>query len=240
MKQLSCIIIDDEKHSRETTEMLLQASTHDVQIIGEASNGPSGIERILDMNPDFIILDINMPGMSGIEMLNHIPDYEGEVIFLTAYDQYAIDAFKKGVIHYLLKPVDPEDLDEAIERVKTSLKKSKEKPKGQYLTLSTNEGWTVVRKSEIVRCESFKNYTTLTMEASHLTISKTLKDVEAKLPIHTFFRVHKSHLINVAYIEKVQKTDGGQVVLKNGDRIPISKTKKKEFFDWVRDNMDVV
>lgn len=237
---MKTIVIDDEKHSRETTRMMLEEVAPFVEVIGEATSALEGIKLIERLNPDFILLDINMPAMSGLEMLMHIEGYKGEVVFLTAYDQYAIEAFKKGAIHYLLKPLDPDDLSEAIDRLKQRVSKNKTSAEGNFLTLSTSDGWTVVRKSEIIHCESYKNYTTIVLCNGKHTISKSLKEVEAKLPVHTFYRVHHSHLINVNYLDKVQKSDGGEIILKNNARIPLAKSRKKEFLDWVKRNMDLV
>lgn len=224
---IRAIIIDDEKHSRETTAMMLDMLKAPVHIVGQASNAKEGIALIHELVPELIFLDIQMPNMTGIEMLDYIPQYKGEIIFLTAHDKYAIEAFQKGAIHYLLKPVDPDELNEAVSRIKP-------KPVGigNWLSISSSEGWVVIRKSDIIRCESYKNYTTIVTNTGQHTISKTLKDVEAKLSTDEHYRVHNSHLINIAYIREVQKTDGGNVLLSNGDLIPISKGRKKEFYEW--------
>lgn len=172
--------------------------------------------------------------------LTTLLNYKGEIVFITAHNQYAIDAFKKGAVHYLLKPIDPDDLEEAINRVKSTVSKKQSKSEGSWLSLSTQEGWIVVRKTDILRCESYKNYTTIvTTHASH-TISKTLKEVEATLPSDQFYRVHNSHVINIEGIDKVLKTDGGNVLLTNSDLIPISKGKKKEFFEWFQERIDSI
>lgn len=237
---IKAIIIDDELHSRETTRMMLDMIDHEVEIIAEANHAREGSALVNAMKPDLIILDIQMPDITGIQMLDMIPNYQGEIIFITAHDKYAIEAFKKGAIHYLLKPIDPDDLDEAIIRVKESLSISDETIQGNWMSLSTQDGWIVIRKSDIYRCESFKNYTTIITDKESHTISKTLKNVEAILSPDKFYRVHNSHLINIEHIDKVLKTDGGNVLLKNGDLIPISKNRKKDFFEWFLKHMDSV
>jgi len=238
--KLTAIIIDDELHSRETTSMMLNAINKDIEIVAEIDNAVDGAKAINEIGPDLVFLDIQMPGMSGIEMLDHISSYQGEIVFITAHNEYAIDAFKKGAIHYILKPLDPDDLEEAIHRVQNTMSNKKLKPEGNWLSLSTQEGWIVVRKSDILRCESYKNYTTIvTVNASH-TISKTLKEVEATLSPNQFYRVHNSHVINIEAIDKVLKTDGGNVLLTNSDLIPISKGKKKEFFEWFQERIDSI
>jgi len=243
MTTLTCIIVDDELHSRETTKMFLELVCPDVTLVAMADSGMSGIEEIKQHNPDFILLDIQMPQMSGIEMLSLIPDYKGEVIFVTAHDEYAVTAFKKGALHFLLKPVDPDELKSAIQRVaqiKTTSSKDTSQHSGKWLSVSDSDGWIVLRKADIIRCESFKNYTTLVTTNSTHTISKTLKEVEERLPKNLFYRVHNSHLVQIGYISKVIKSDGGNVRMTNGDLIPISKGKKKDFFNWFQNHVDQV
>ena len=236
MKKNTCLIIDDEAHSRETTKMMLHQLYPEIEILGMAKNALEGSEMVRRLAPEFIILDIQMPGKSGIEMIDMIPHYRGEIVFVTAFNDYAIEAFKKGALHYILKPIDPEELAEAIQRVRRSM--SRNQPQGKYLSLSTGEGWVVVRIDDILRCESFKNYTTIYLPDGQHTISKTLKEVEDRLSGDQFYRIHNSHLIHIAFIEKILKTDGGNVLLTNGDLVPISKGKKKEFFEWFKRHVE--
>lgn len=237
---MKAIIIDDEHHSRDTTKMLLEMTCPGVEIIAMADNAIEGAKLINTRAPDVIFLDIQMPGTSGIEMLDFISNYQGEIIFITAHDKYAIEAFKKGALHFLLKPLDPDDLAEAVKRVAQNTKPKIQKSNGKWLSLSTQEGWIVLKKRDIFRCESFKNYTTIVTEKAKHTISKTMKDVEAILPKDIFYRVHASHIINIEKVERVLKSDGGNVRMKNNDLIPISKGKKKEFFEWFQNKIDIV
>lgn len=238
--KLTSIIVDDELHSRETTAMMIKAIDAKIEIVAEINNAKEAAIAINDVNPDIVFLDIQMPGMSGIEMLDLIPNYKGEIIFVTAHDQYAIEAFKKGAIHYLLKPLDPEDLEIAVSRVRASLEKRKQKNEGNWLSLSTQEGWVVLRKTDIIRCESFRNYTTIVTQTGSHTISKSIKEVEATLSNNQFYRIHNSHIINVESIVKILRSDGGNVLLSNDDLIPISKGKKKDFYDWFQDRIDTI
>jgi len=235
---MRAIIIDDELHSRETTRLILEDNAPNINIIASAENASKGAELINKLNPELVFLDIQMPEISGIQMLELIPNYKGEIIFITAHDQYAIEAFKKGALHYLLKPIDPDDLLEAISRVKTQNKSNKNN--GIWLSLSTMEGWIVVKKHDIIRCEAYKNYTTITTIKTSYTISKTLKDVELKLPKDKFYRIHNSHIINIEFIEKVLKSEGGNILLKNKDLIPISKNKKRAFFNWFQSHIESI
>lgn len=238
---MKAIIVDDELHSRETTKMMLESVAPEISIIGMCNNARDGARLIRETVPDLVFLDIQMPEINGIQMLDLMPDYKGEIIFITAYDQYAIEAFKKGALHYLLKPLDPDDLEMALARVKKILRKeSTTIQRGTWLSLSTMEGWIVVKKEDIIRCESYKNYTTITTEKASHTISKTLKEVQAKLPVELFYRVHNSHVVNISFIDKVIKSDGGNVLMRNTDIVPISKNKKALFFEWFQERIESV
>lgn len=235
---MNIIIVDDELHSRETTKMLLESCSYSTTIKAMASDAISGAKAINKLNPDLVILDVQMPGIDGLEMLDLIPAYNGEIIFLTAHDQYAVEAFKKGAVHYLLKPLDLEDLEEALERLRPQ--QSEDNNCGKWLTISTQEGWQVLRKSDIYRCESDKNYTTIYTEKEKYIVSKTMKEVEDILPKNLFYRVHASHIVNIEKTDKILKTDGGSILLQSGDNVPISRGKKKEFFEWFQKRMDIV
>lgn len=234
----TAVIIDDEVHSRETTAMLIAQTSGDVEIVGEASNAAEGAKLVNRIHPDIIFLDIKMPGKNGIEMLEDIPRYSGEIIFLTAYDNYAVEAFKKGAMHYLLKPLDQDDLRVSLERVRAAA--ASKGSQGSWLSLTGSDGWTVVRKSDIIRCESDKNYTTIVTTTGDHVVSKTLKDVEQKLLRDGFYRVHASHLIHDLFVQQILKSDGGNVLMSNGDLIPISKGRKKDFFDWWLSRVDSI
>lgn len=228
---LKCILVDDEEHSLKTTEMFLDLINRNVDVIATASNAKDGASLINLHNPDFIILDVQMPNISGIKMVSLIPDFSGEIVFLTAHNEYAVEAFKRGAIHYLLKPVDPDDLLVAIDRVDEKLK-SKKKSVGNWLSMSTQDEWTLVRKGEIVRCEAQANYTTVYAEEQKHLLSKSMKEVEMSINSDSFYRVHASHLINYEHITKIIKTDGGSILMSNGDHIPIAKSRKKDFVTW--------
>lgn len=237
---LKALIIDDELHSRETTRMMVEALPNAIEIIATANSAIEGIKLIQVKKPDLLFLDVQMPEINGIEMLDLVPEYNGEIIFVTAHNQYAIDAFKKGALHYLLKPLDPIELEKAVTRVQKIAHKKNQKSKGNWLSLSTQEGWIVIKKTDIVRVESYKNYSTIFTNSAKHTISKTIKDVEAVLSSDAFFRVHNTHIVNFTFIDRILKSDGGNVLLKNNDLVPISKSKKKTFFDWFKDRIDSI
>ncbi len=237
---LRAIIIDDELHSRETTKMMLMSLSSKVEVVGTAVNAIDGVKLIADTQPDLIFLDVQMPEISGIQMLDMVPGYKGEIIFVTAHDKYAVQAFKKGALHYLLKPLDPEELEEAVTRVEKIIGSKKTKSKGNWLSLSTQEGWIVIKKTDIIRVESYKNYSTIVTNGATHTISKTMKDVELILPEDSFYRVHNTHIVHFNFIDRILKSDGGNVLMTNSDLVPISKGKKKEFFDWFKERIDSI
>lgn len=239
-KMIKAIIIDDELHSRETTRMMVDELSIDIEVVGSAINANNGAKMISDIQPDLIFLDVQMPEINGIEMLDMVPNYKGEIIFVTAHDQYAVQAFKKGALHYLLKPLDPDELKEAVNRVEKLINSKNKKSKGNWLSLSTQEGWIVIKKTDIVRIESYKNYSTIVTNSETHTISKTMKDVESILPKEAFYRIHNTHIVHFDFIDKILKSDGGNVLMQNGDLVPISKGKKKDFFHWFKDRIDSI
>ena len=229
---MKAIIIDDELHSRETTRMMLNMIDSTIDIIDSVDNAIDGARLINQHEPELVFLDIQMPNVNGLQMLELIPNYKGEIIFITAFDQYAIEAFKKGAIHYLLKPIDTDELENALNRVKKSILANQMKTNGGLISLSTMEGWIVIKKQDIIHCKSYKNYSTINTKDASYTISKTLGDVEAKLPKNIFYRVHNSHIINIEHIDKVIKADGGSILMHNNESVPISKNKKAGFMAW--------
>ncbi|MBC7875046.1 MAG: response regulator transcription factor [Ferruginibacter sp.] len=243
----TAIIIDDEQKGRVALKQKLLDYCPDVELIGEAENGEEGLKLIEKCKPNIIFLDIEMPRMNGFEMLNELPEKKFHIIFTTAYDQYAIKAIKYAAFDYLLKPVDIEDLKTAIARVINSEKNQTQKqvellrqnmqhPKKQLnkLAIPTLEGLLFFDINEIIHLEAQSNYTYIYFSGKpKITASKTLKDFEELLPPDIFFRTHHSHLINLNYIKRYIKGDGGQIELQNGSYIDVSRRKKEEFLKTI-------
>lgn len=234
------IIIDDERHSRATLKNLISEFCENVEVVAEADGYKSGVEIIREYKPDLVFLDIQMPDGNGFRVLEDTRDVEFEVIFTTAYDSFAIKAFKYSALDYLLKPIDPTELQNSIEKVNKSktadvnpgiemlLKSIQEKKRPDKLVLSTFEGMHVVNISEIIRCQSDDYYTRFFfLNSKEILVSKTLKEYEQILTEHNFIRPHKSHLINITYIKSYMKTDGGHIILTDGSQIPVSRRKKE-------------
>ena len=242
---MKAILIDDEKNALEMLEWMLQKNCPDVEIIAMCDSPLDGLEKIKSLKPDLIFLDIEMPQLNGFDLLERLGKHESDVIFTTAYNQFAIKAFKVCALDYLLKPIDPDDLKGAVQ--KASTKKSKvspeqlellmsyikpEKPKSKRIALTSTDHLIFVETEKIVYCESDSNYTIFFLsDGQKIIVSKTLKDVEEILEGSDFFRVHASCLINMKHVSKFTRGDGGYVVMSNNQHITVSRKKKEEFFE---------
>ena len=240
---LTSIIIDDELNGRIALKQKLNDYCPGVEVVAEAENGQQGIEMINNFNPNLVFLDIEMPGMDGFEMLINIPYKNFHLVFTTAYDHYAIKAIKYAAFDYLLKPIDIDELKMTIGRLlhqplsSVNIKKLETleqnlltKPFLNKIAIPTHEGLLFFDISNIVHLEAQSNYTMIYFDdQSKLLASRTLKEFEEILPPDTFFRPHNSHIINLHFIKRYIRGDGGQVELKNGTYILISRRKKEEF-----------
>ncbi len=241
---LNAIIIDDETSSRNALRQKLINHCPNVAIIAECENGEEGIKAIETQEPDIVFLDVEMPRMNGFTMLQQLKNKNFEVIFITAYDHYAIKAIKFSALDYLVKPVEVEDLKNAVEKVtqkRNQLAGNKrielllqnfldEKKAHQRIAISSMEGLMFIATDEIVYLEANSNYTSFYLtENRKITATKTLKDFEELLPDSIFIRIHHSYLINKNRVEKYIKGEGGQVVMKNGVTLDVARRKKEEF-----------
>jgi two-component system, LytTR family, response regulator len=240
---LTVIIIDDEAKGRMALREKLMTYCPQIKIVAEADNGQDALILIEKHKPQLIFLDIEMPRMNGFEMLNKVPDKNFHIIFTTAYDQYAIKAIKYAAFDYLLKPIDIEELITAISKVALTennqtkkqvevLHQNMQHPKKQLnkLAIATLDGLMFYDINDIVHLEANSNYTYIYLvNKTKITASKTLKEFEELLPDDIFFRTHHSHLINLSFIKRYIKGDGGQIELQNGTYIDVSRRKKEEF-----------
>lgn len=244
---IRALIIDDEKNARDVLRMQLTQYCPQVEIVGLAQGGQEGIELIRQHHPDLIFLDIEMPVVNGFDVLKAISPPDCRVIFTTAYDQFAIKAFRHNAIDYLLKPIDIEELKAAVEKAQqvdlrdlesrlNRLYEALQQPQVRdRISIPSGEGFEVVRYADIVRCESDSNYTDIVLIGGRkIKMARTLKDVEESLPSSPFFRIHHSHLININHIARFFKIDGGYVVMSDGEQINISRQRKEEFFTLMK------
>lgn len=242
---INAIIIDDERHAIESLKYELSQNCPEINIIGESTKAKEAIKLVNELRPNLLFLDIEMPWMSGFELLQKIDNLSFEVIFVTAYDRYAIKAFKFSAIDYLLKPVNGDDLKNAVKKVvnkKTDFNQThlqaliqnltQQEEKLEKIVLPTVEGLEFIQVKNIVRCESDSNYCRIILDSGRTVyLAKTLKEIESLLVDHAFHRVHHSHLIAEQYILKYSNADGGYIEMKNGDIIPLSRSKKNDFLN---------
>ncbi len=237
------IVIDDESKARETITEMLGVYCKDVEVVADAFDVQSGYDAIKKYNPDLILLDIKMPDGTGFDLLRKFLNIRFQVIFITAYEEYAIRAFKFSALDYLLKPIDPDELISAIQKTQLKMKNDDLTLKIQTLfdnvdhlsnrdkkiVLKTTSNIHIVNLYDIIRCQSDKNYTHFfTSDGEKIVVSKTLKEFDELLHGYSFFRVHQSHLINLSYIKRFEKADGGYLVMKDETRVPVSFRKKDE------------
>jgi two-component system LytT family response regulator len=239
----TAIIIDDEMKGRIALKQKLLDYCPQIKLIGEADSAKQGIQLIGQLHPDIVFLDIEMPGMDGFEMLKGIPDKKFHIIFTTAYDHYAIKAIKFAAFDYLLKPVDIEELKQAVERMTRGTNQNHTIKKLEVLeqhlfsntalnkiAIPTLDGLLFFDTNDIIYLEAHSNYTEIHFTNKQKIIaSRTLKEFEEMLPADKFFRPHHSHIINLQYIKRYIRGDGGQIELQNGTVVSVSRSKKEEF-----------
>jgi two-component system, LytTR family, response regulator len=240
---ITAIIIDDEAKGRLALREKISGYCPQIKILAEAANGAEALLLIQRHQPQLIFLDIEMPRMTGFEMLNELAEKNFHIIFTTAYDQYAIKAIKYAAFDYLLKPIDIEELKLAVEKIDTTqnnqtkkqvelLQQNMQQPKRQLnkLAIPTLEGLLFYDINDIIHLEANSNYTNIHFaNQTKIVASKTLKDFEELLPGDIFFRTHHSHLINLNFIKRYIKGDGGQIELQNGTYVDVARRKKDEF-----------
>ena len=237
------LIIDDEKRIRDFVKRMIDSFDLNVEVFTDGENVETGISAIKSLKPDIVFLDIQMPDGTGFDLLNQVGEKTFELIFITAFQEYAIMAIKFSALDYILKPIDAEELKTALQNALDTIDFKKEETQYEALShnlntnqkrklvLKTQESVHVVDLNEIIRCEADKNYTFFYLSSGKkILVSRTLKDFELLLSNHGFFRVQQSHLINIEYIDRYDKTEGGSVIMKDGAAVPLSTAKKDQFF----------
>ena len=243
---ISCIIVDDQEICREALKDLIDDHFANLSIVAIATNGKDAIKQINKHHPDVVFLDVEMPGMTGFEMLAKFDHINFEIIFTTAQDKYTLQAIKSSALDYLIKPVLLKDLKSAVNKVAKrkqpqlhqieALLKNISPPKESIkrIALPTLEGLTFVQVDEIVHCDADNNNTVFYfINGKSLLITKTLKDVEDLLTGKDFCRIHNSYFININHIKKYVRGNGGYVVMNNGNNLSVSRARKDEFLKMV-------
>jgi two-component system, LytTR family, response regulator len=244
-RMLRTIIIDDEEHMRQSLEKLLQRYCPNVQVVARAGSVAAGLVCIREHRPDVVLLDIKMDDGTGFDLLRQAEPIDFKVIFITAYDQYAVEAFRYSALDYLLKPVIPENLMEALHKaeqmrikdleiqlsaLKTNM--AAENQANKKLVLKTLENIYIVAPDDILYCQSYSNYSTFILnDGRRITVSRTLREFEELLKHAGFFRVHKSYLVSLSKIIRLEKSEGGTIIMNNEDKIPLGSSRKDELME---------
>jgi two-component system LytT family response regulator len=240
---IKALVVDDEENSRKALLNMLQYYWKDIDVIGQAENITGAYEMINEYNPDVVFLDIQMPGGNGFELLKKFKPIPFKVIFVTAYDHFALRAIKLSAVDYLLKPVSPKELirsvgklekqmdvedmfDKQIETLEDNMQSDRQVKK---IILNTSTTMHVIKINEVIRCEADENYTrVITEDGKAVLVAKTLKDFDEMLSPFGFCRIHQSHLINLSHVITFEKSVG-IVILTTKERVPVS-SRRKEFF----------
>lgn len=233
--------MDDEVATRSLLRRLFDDFFPDVHLIWEAESVTSGTQMLQASLPDLLLLDIQLRDGNGFDLLNQFPEPGFQVVFITAYDQFALRAFQYNAIDYLLKPLDPRSLREAIDKLRkqkelalrprlNGLMEVMENRQAKKIALSSAEGYSFYDLEEIIRLESSGNYTTFyILDGQKTTVAKTIKEYEELLPEHLFFRVHQSHIVSLQHVRKFLKADNGIALMADGFKAPVARRKKETF-----------
>lgn len=240
---MKSLIIDDEPDAVEALHLTLMETCPEVAVAGKFTDPVKGLAAIRSLKPDLVFLDIEMPVLNGFQLLEELGDIPFALIFATAYDRFAVKAFRYSAVDYLLKPVVPEELRKAvdkamekqrIEKVQIELLRQQlyapDAKRFDKIALPYAHGYTFVELADVMYCESDSSYTKFYLVTGEMyLITKTLGDVEEMLAGGDFFRIHKQFLVNMRHIRSYTRGDGGYVVMPNKISIPVSRIKKEEF-----------
>jgi two-component system LytT family response regulator len=244
------VIIDDEQNNIDNLQLLLTEYSPDVEVAATAKDAETGKQIIIGQQPELVFLDIQMPGKSGFDLLRELNNIDFEIIFVTAYQEFAIHAMKFSAVDYLLKPVDPKELQAAITRAEKRvglksqnkqlenlinlLQKQQDKA-GHRIGLTTLKETRFIKPDEIIRCESSNNYTTFYLNSNEeIVVSKPIYEYEQLLNGYGFIRCHQSHIINKQYVKSWVKELGGYILMSDDKQVPISRSKKDLLKDFLQ------
>jgi two-component system, LytTR family, response regulator len=240
---MKAIIIDDEPDAVESLHFSLMDHCPHVAILGKYTDAIKGLDALRTLAPDIVFLDIEMPRLNGFQLLEELGEIRFSLIFTTAYDRFAVKAFRFSAVDYLLKPIDPDDLKRAVEKAAEKARieqvqlemlrrqlHTTDSRRFEKIALPSAQGYTFVELSDVLYCESDNSYTRFYLANGEIyLITKTLGDVEETLKGGDFFRIHKQFLINLKKISRYVRSDGGAIYMPNGVNIPISRSRKEEF-----------
>ncbi|HRD06791.1 MAG TPA: LytTR family DNA-binding domain-containing protein [Saprospiraceae bacterium] len=227
--------MDDEQNAIDGLQAMLKKKFSDqVVITGSSTSAEKAIRELDEIEIDILFLDVEMPKMNGLEVLNQFPNRKFQVIFTTAHDHYAISAIKSDAVDYLLKPLAPSEVANAIQRCLQRKSSSADKSSGK-ITLSVTGELIIIEIKDIIRVEAENNYSTFYFtNRPRIIVSKTLKEFDEHLSPFQFFRVHQSHLINMNFAIGIKSDEGDKVLLSNGDKVDLSRRRKQEFMEELK------
>jgi len=243
---IKTILVEDEQKTSETIANMLNKYCKNVRLLDVADNVKNAILKIKRGNPDLVLLDINLPDGNGFDVLNDLNPIDFKVVFITAYEEYAIKAFKFDALDYILKPVDHEELINAVNKVERIIENRKKGLKEflnndgktnyhKMIFLNTSENIHMVDCQDIIYCKADGIYTEFFLtNAKKICVSKSIKEYEEMLGSCGFFRAHKSYLINLIQIDNYMKKDGGFLVMKNQSTVPVSNRRREQLFEIFR------
>lgn len=245
---MTSILIDDEPRATKSLTSMLRLTCPDVEVLATFNDPLEGLEQLRTTTPDMLFLDIQMPHMTGFELLEKLGKIKFSVIFTTAYDQYALQALKASAVDYLLKPIDMEELEGAVAKAR-ALRQHLQLPdyapleqlfhhlhqaQQPRIAVPNSEGLVFVLVADIIRLESDGNYTTIFLaKGPKMLVSRNIGELEAQLSGHPFCRVHHSHLIHLDHLRRYLRLDGGYAEMSDGSRVEISRRKKDEFLERI-------
>ncbi len=239
---IKTIIVDDERHSCEALQILIKDCCPELSVAAVCYSGEEALQEIVSLHPQLVFLDIEMPNMNGFQLLEQLPKIDFELIFTTSYDQYAIKAIKFSALDYLLKPVDREELEKAVQKMLKKInntipqqleillqKINQPSIPVQRIALPTMQGLELVPVNTIISCSANNNYTEFFLsDKKRILVSRTLKEIEEILEDYAFLRVHHSHIINLNEIVRYIKGEGGYCIMTDGSSVDVSRSRKEE------------
>jgi len=239
---MKAVIVDDEPASGQALALLLRDFVNEVELAGSASNAQEALELIRRVKPDLIFLDVELDGDSGFDLLEQLPDDGPEVVFTTGYEQYATRAFRTSATDFLMKPVEVDQLRDAVRKVAEKLRVAAAEQRygvlirnwhgqgNEQIALSSSEGFVFIKMSDLIYCKGDGAYTYFFLRNDEkITVSKNIGEFEPLLAPRGFFRVHKSYLINLSEMKRYVRGEGGYVVMSNGQSVDVSKRRKEAF-----------
>lgn len=245
---MKAIIVDDELNARLALRGILEENFPEILILGESKDVPSAVKAIHELKPDLVFLDISMPGYSGLELLKFFDESQinFKIIFVTAFSEYAINAFELSAVGYILKPVRVDALEKALHKIVMDtnndldklkvLQTNMENPLNKKVALNTGDGITFLELHNILYLKADGSYTHFyTTDRHRITVAKKISDFERLEAMGNFLRIHRSHIVNLSRIQKIVKTDGGMVIMENGESLSISSERKNNLYKKFED-----